>query len=311
MTLLYHDLHFQDHNTGSHPECAERLRAIDAVLAERALVDRCERPGWEPADREFLSQCHTAGHIAMLDELTARGGGQADADTVVSPQSVSVASYAAGAVRDAVTRVLANQQQTALCLVRPPGHHAVREHPMGFCLYNNVALGAQAALDAGVSRVLVVDWDVHHGNGTQDIFYREPRVGFFSAHRWPFYPGTGRADETGTGDALGTTRNLPLEFGISRSDYLAAVASELEDFASRIQPELVLISAGFDSHAADPVGSLGLETEDFAALGKLVLDIAASHGGGRVVSVLEGGYNPPVLAECVALHLQQLLECES
>ena len=159
--------------------------------------------------------------------------------------------------------------------------------------------------------MLIVDWDVHHGNGTQHIFYHDLRVGFFSVHRWPFYPGTGHEEETGAGAALGSTRNLPLEFGISRKDYLAAVASELESFANRIRPQLVLVSAGFDAHSADPVGSLGLETEDFEALGKLVLDVANTHAGGRVVSVLEGGYNPPVLAECVAMHLEQLLDHET
>ena len=145
MTLLYHDLHFQDHDTGNHPECAERLRQIDAVLEAKSLPERCQRPGWEPAERKFLASCHTAKHIDLLDELATRGGGHVDADTVVSPQSVSVASLAAGAVRDAVTRVLAGEQKSGLCLVRPPGHHAEREFPMGFCLFNNIALGAQAA----------------------------------------------------------------------------------------------------------------------------------------------------------------------
>ena len=178
---------------------------------------------------------------------------------------------------------------------------------MGFCLFNNIALGAQTALDRGAGRVLIVDWDVHHGNGTQACFYDDPRVGYFSVHRWPFYPGTGSADETGTNDGLGATRNLPLAFGVSRSDYQAAAAGELEDFAARIKPELVLVSAGFDSHRADPVGSLGLEVEDFQVLSTLVTGIADAHAQGRVVSVLEGGYNPPVLAECVATHLEHLL----
>jgi acetoin utilization deacetylase AcuC-like enzyme len=152
-----------------------------------------------------------------------------------------------------------------------------------------------------------VDWDVHHGNGTQDTFYADGRVGFFSSHRWPFYPGTGAADETGIGAGLGATRNLPVAFGTPRETYLESFRRELKDFAEYIRPQLVLISAGFDSHRADPIGSLGLEVEDFAELTKIVREVAAVHATGRVVSVLEGGYNPPVLAECVETHLRGLM----
>ena len=308
MTLLYYDPRFLDHDTGNHPECAQRLRHIMAELDARGLTNRCRRPTWQPADRDRLTSLHDAEHVDSLEKLAERGGGMIDPDTVVSPPSVEVAKLAVGAVCDAVNRVLSEEASGALCLVRPPGHHALPERAMGFCLLNNIALGAQTALDRGAGRVLIVDWDVHHGNGTQACFYDDPRVGYFSVHRWPFYPGTGSADETGTNDGLGTTRNLPLAFGVSRSDYLAAVAGELEDFAARIKPELVLVSAGFDSHRADPVGSLGLEVEDFQVLSTLVTGIADTHAQGRVVSVLEGGYNPPVLAECVATHLECLLE---
>jgi acetoin utilization deacetylase AcuC-like enzyme len=155
--------------------------------------------------------------------------------------------------------------------------------------------------------VLVVDWDVHHGNGTQDMFYADSRVAFFSIHRWPFYPGTGAADETGTGDGLGATRNLPVTFGTPRAAYLERFCHEFEDFATQIRPQLVLISAGFDAHRKDPIGSLGLEVEDFTELTRIVRDVAAVHAGGRIVSLLEGGYNPPVLAECVETHLRGLM----
>jgi acetoin utilization deacetylase AcuC-like enzyme len=155
--------------------------------------------------------------------------------------------------------------------------------------------------------VLIVDWDVHHGNGTQDAFWTDPKVGFFSIHRWPFYPGTGDRDETGSGAGLGTTLNVPVEFGTSRADYLAQFRNEIEAFADRLKPQLVIISAGFDSHRDDPVGSLGLEIEDFDALTQIVIDIANTHAAGRIVSVLEGGYNPGILAGCVAVHLQKLL----
>jgi acetoin utilization deacetylase AcuC-like enzyme len=244
-----------------------------------------------------------------MKSMAERGGGHVDPDTVVSPASFDVAQLAAGVACDAVDRVLAGKDKTALCLVRPPGHHALAERAMGFCLFNNIAVAACVARDEyQLDRVLVVDWDVHHGNGTQDMFYADGRVAFLSVHRWPFYPGTGAADETGTGAGLGATLNLPTAFGTPRATYLQRFAAELEKFADGIRPQLVLISAGFDSHRADPIGSLGLETEDFAELTKIVLDVAATHAAGRVVSILEGGYNPPVLAECVETHLRGMLE---
>jgi acetoin utilization deacetylase AcuC-like enzyme len=183
---------------------------------------------------------------------------------------------------------------------------------MGFCLFNNVAIGAHVAISAGsVDRVLIVDWDVHHGNGTQDAFWTDEQVGFFSAHRWPFYPGTGGREETGGGKGLGTVLNLPLEFGITRKDYLAAFTRELTTLADRVKPQLVMISAGFDSHRLDPIGSLGLEVEDFVALTEVVLGVAREHAGDRIVSVLEGGYNLDVLPLCVAAHIETLLAAEA
>jgi acetoin utilization deacetylase AcuC-like enzyme len=179
---------------------------------------------------------------------------------------------------------------------------------MGFCLFNHVAIAARVATDEhGLDRVLIVDWDVHHGNGTQNTFWTDPRVGFLSIHRWPFYPGSGDSNETGAGAGLGTTVNLPMEFGTSRKEYLARFRQALENFSDRMRPQLILISAGFDAHREDPVGSLGLEIEDFEALTRIVVDIAAAHANGRVVSALEGGYNPGVLAFCVEAHLKELL----
>ena len=180
---------------------------------------------------------------------------------------------------------------------------------MGFCLFNNIAIAARVAIEEHqLDRVLIVDWDVHHGNGTQDMFYADGRVGFFSSHRWPFYPGTGAPDETGVGAGLGATCNLPVTFGTPRATYLDEFRRHLENFAARMQPQLVLISAGFDSHRADPIGSLGLETEDFASLTKIVRDIADVHAGGRIVSILEGGYNVQALAESVETHLRGLID---
>jgi acetoin utilization deacetylase AcuC-like enzyme len=308
MTLLYYDPEFLDHNTGVHPERPLRLEKIIARLESTGLTGQCIRPAWEPASHERLERVHEAAHIDRVFALAANGGGHLDPDTVVSPASADVARLAAGAGCDAVDRVIAGEDRTALCLVRPPGHHALADRAMGFCLFNNIAVAACTARDEhALERVLIVDWDVHHGNGTQDTFYSDGRVGFFSSHRWPFYPGTGAADETGSGAGLGATRNLPVTFGTPRADYLERFAAELEKFAWLIRPQLVVISAGFDAHRADPIGSLGLEVEDFAELTKIVRDIADVLAAGRIVSVLEGGYNPPVLAECVEWHLRELL----
>ena len=216
---------------------------------------------------------------------------------------------AAGAVCDAVERVVGSEDRSALCLVRPPGHHALPREVMGFCLFNNVALGARVAtMELGLDRVLIVDWDVHHGNGTQAAFWDDEQVGFFSIHRFPFYPGSGAASETGTGRGLGTTLNLPVAWGTSRHDYLQQFERELDQFAQKTRPQLILLSAGFDAHQDDPVGSLGLETEDFRELTRLVLRVAAEHSGGSLVSVLEGGYNPGALSDCVDVHLDELLK---
>ncbi|MEQ8849398.1 histone deacetylase [Botrimarina sp.] len=309
MTLFYYDPHFRRHETGGHPECPARIEQVIGRLERSGLAAACTRPEWRPASDERLLRLHDADYLEAVRALAARGGGRAEVDTVVSPMSVDVAALAAGAACDAVERVVRGEARRAFCAVRPPGHHALREGAMGFCLLGNVAIAASVAVEElGLDRVLVVDWDVHHGNGTQAAFWTDPRVGFLSIHRWPFYPGTGGEDETGSGDGLGSTRNLPVEMGVSRDRCLSWFARELEDFADRLRPQLVLVSAGFDAHRTDPIGSLGWETEDFAALTQSVLDVAAAHAGGRLVSVLEGGYNPPVLADCVALHLSELLE---
>lgn len=311
MTLLYYDPVFLDHDTGNHPECAGRLSATWEHLESTDLPGRCSRPPWSPATLEQLRRNHDERYISSVKEYTAGGGGRIEADTVVSQASYDVACLAAGAACDAVRRVLEGEDRQAVCLVRPPGHHALRNAPMGFCLFNNVAIAARAALDEhGLDRVLIADWDVHHGNGTQNAFYRDGRVGFLSIHRWPFYPGTGAADETGEGDGLGMIVNLPIEFGTPRDRYLATFTRELEKLAEKTAPQLVLVSAGYDSHRADPIGSLGLEVEDFGILTRAVMDAASAHADGRLITFLEGGYNHGVLASCVELHLRTLLEGE-
>lgn len=308
MALLYYDDAFLRHDTGRHPEHAGRLTAIRDRLAADGLFDRCTRPTWDPVTPPVLQAVHTERHVQTVAGFAEMGGGQIEVDTVVSRDSYDVALLAAGAAVDATRRVVAGEDRSALVLARPPGHHALADRPMGFCLFANVAVAARYALDQlGLDRVLVVDWDVHHGNGTQDLFWEQERVGFLSIHRYPFYPGSGAADETGGGAGLGATLNLPIAMGTTRHDYHAAFESALERFANKIKPQLVIVSAGFDAHAQDPVGSLGLESEDFVRLTEAVQAVAREHCAGKLVSVLEGGYNPARLAESVSLHLQTML----
>ncbi|HEY1859424.1 MAG TPA: histone deacetylase [Gemmataceae bacterium] len=314
MTILYADPLFLRHETGVHPESPDRLRSITRRLEESGLAAHCSKGVYQPLTENAVAQVHAPEMIARIKEVARHGGGMIEADTVVSADSFSVALAAAGACVAAVDAVLTGADHNALCLVRPPGHHATPTESMGFCLFNSIALAAHHARSAhGLTRILLVDWDVHHGNGTQDIYYRDPTVMFLSIHRYGngFYPGTGAAEETGSGPGLGRTLNVPLRFGISRRDYHDHFSRALEQAADTIKPELVLVSAGFDAHARDPIGALGLEAEDFGVLTRRVLDIARTHAQGRVVSCLEGGYHLEALAESVRAHLEELLESDN
>jgi acetoin utilization deacetylase AcuC-like enzyme len=228
-------------------------------------------------------------------------------DADICPRSLEVARYAAGGVLCAVDEVVAGRLQNAFCAPRPPGHHANASHGMGFCIFNNIAIGARHAQRRhGVERVLVADWDVHHGNGTQAVFERDGSVLFFDTHQHPWYPGTGLRDEVGTGRGRGLIFNRPFPAGAGRAQVLRAFQEELVPAAARFRPQLVLVSAGFDSRVADPLGQFTLTDEDFADLTSVVMDIARDHAGGRLVSVLEGGYSLDGLARATRAHLDRL-----
>ena len=308
MAIVFMDERFLGHETGRHPECPDRLRSIHARLKADGLTERFTLGKTRLASLEELARAHSAEYVAEIKQFADAGGGRIESDTVMSPESYDVARLAAGSAVEAVDEVLSGNHDQAVCLSRPPGHHALYSAPMGFCLFNHVAVAARHAEAVhGLERVLIVDWDVHHGNGTQDAFYQEEETYFFSAHRWPFYPGTGARAETGQAAGLGTIFNLPLSFGISRKEYIESFHSVLAEAAARCRPQLILLSAGFDAHRADPVGSLGLESEDFAVLTNLVMDAAGQYCQGRLISLLEGGYNLAALAESVAVHLDTLV----
>lgn len=291
----------------SVPRIAEGWPMVDLSVASAGKA--CQATSMRGQARKLASLIHDVGYLERLE--AAVSAGDRNIDTEDNPLSSGTADAAWAAVEVALAagdQVMSGAGRRAFALARPPGHHCERDRAMGFCLLANVAIAAQHLIDHhGLDRVAVIDWDVHHGNGTQDAFWTDEQVAFVSIHRWPFYPGTGDENETGSGPGLGTVRNLPVEFGTPRKDYLKRFTAELDDFAGRFRPQLVLVSAGFDSHRDDPVGSLGLETEDFEPLTDAVLDVAGTYAAGRLVSVLEGGYNAGVLAGCVETHLRRLL----
>ncbi|MEW4570501.1 histone deacetylase [Tautonia sp. JC769] len=290
-----------------HPEAPERLAILLRHLERTTVRAACASGTVREATDEELLRIHDAEYLDTLSRMASEGGGRIEADTWLGRGSIAAARLAAGAAIEAVSAVVEGPQRVAFCAVRPPGHHARPSHAMGFCLYGTVSAAAAHAVEVlGMSRVLVIDWDVHHGNGTQEIFYQDGRVGFLSLHRHPFYPGTGMKDETGSGRGLGWIRNLPTPYGTPRRAVVEQFTAALEAMADKTRPELVLISAGFDAHANDPVGDLGLEVEDFEVMTQAVEQVADTHAGGRLVSVLEGGYDPVTLARCVEAHLRIL-----
>ncbi len=258
------------------------------------------------ATPEEILRVHAASHV---DRLAATAGRHVrfDPDTAAGPRSHAAALAAAGAVVDAVESVLDGRLDRAFCAVRPPGHHATPERPMGFCLLNNVAIGAAAALARGLQRVAVIDFDVHHGNGTQDAFWRDPRVLYVSSHQFPYYPGTGALHEVGEGEGRGFTVNLPMPAGLGDAEFRSAYREVVEPVGRAFDPELVLVSAGFDAHRDDPIAGMALTADGFAELMDVCLSVASGSAGGRLVAVLEGGYDLDALAEATAAVVGRML----
>ena len=311
-TAIVHHPIYRKHDTGpGHPETPLRYDAVmDALRDDDAFWASHREMKPEQASKGLMLAAHTAQHFKRVEGAVEHGVDRLDADTIISMQSFDAALFAAGGAVAGVDAVMQGGARNAFVAVRPPGHHASAENAMGFCLFNNVAVAARYAQNhyKEIERVAIIDWDVHHGNGTQGIFYDDPSVYFFSMHQYPWYPGTGTRGETGHGRGLGKTMNIPVKANTEASEQTRMLEGALEDIAAKFKPDLIMISAGFDAHLTDPLGQLRLEDEDFVAMTRTVKQWADEACGGRIVSCLEGGYNLETLGETVKRHVAALSE---
>ena len=309
-TAIIHHPVFHEHDTGpAHPESPSRYSVVMKALRDDAqLWPTLLEVEARKAPKGDVQACHTPQLYKQIERVVSNGTGYLDADTVVSMRSFDAALRGTGAACEAIDLIMQGKATNAFVPVRPPGHHATAERATGFCLFNNVAVAARYAQNhyPEIERVAILDWDVHHGNGTQGIFYDDPSVFFFSTHQYPWYPGTGSRGETGIARGAGYTLNLPLRAGTAALEQKRMFETGLDDIRSKFKPDLIIISAGFDSHKGDPLGQLLLEDEDFVSFTKAVKQWAADACQGRIVSCLEGGYNLQTLGETVRRHVEEL-----
>ena len=305
---LIYDPIYLEHDTGDHVENARRLVTALSYLKETGIKEKLTCLPPRPALLEELEMIHAPEYISYVKSKAEKGGGWLDPDTVMSPRSYEAALYAAGGLLVAVEEVMKGEVDNAFALVRPPGHHAIYDRAMGFCIFNNVAVAAKFALSKfNLSRILIADFDVHHGNGTQDAFYADPKVLYFSTHQYPFYPGTGWMEETGTGEGEGTTINFPMVAGWGDEEYLRAFNEGLVPVARRFQPQLILVSAGFDAHWADHLAMMRVSVKAFAQMVMILKNLAAELCQGRLIFTLEGGYNLRVVSSSIKAVFDVLL----
>jgi acetoin utilization deacetylase AcuC-like enzyme len=303
MPLYYRHPLSLEHDTGAHPENAGRIRAIEALLDDEGWqgLEVLEAPA---ASLSQVERVHPSAHVEAVRRLSEGGGGRFDFDTIASPASFEAALHAAGGAADAAARLLSGSERFAFCGTRPPGHHAEPTTAMGFCLFNNVAIAAAHALaECGAERVMVIDWDVHHGNGTQEIFYDTDRVLFASIHQSPLYPGTGDPGETGAASGEGYTVNCPVPPGAGPDEFLSIVQTVLVPIARDYRPDLLAVSAGYDAHRDDPLAECTLDEGAYAEMSATLRDLAAELEVG-VLACLEGGYAPGALAASVSATLR-------